>query len=563
MTPILTQLITNGRTSSSKHKLTVIQNFYHRHQTHIFGSTLAVIDPRRSGKNNDGNISNQSNKKNSKYRKQGGASSYKFVDAARVKVTGGTGGKGCISYESVLGSKYKKRPDGGHGGNGGDVIIVADANEQSMNMSTHHYRGQDGTNGGSRQRHGRNGKDKIIRVPCGVVVKRVLGYDEIWDEENGIVQKISSDDYDGGDNGSNEENDGAREYRFQNDCLINPEVSLDKEFNDDIEENGKNDEYQEAIQNNSNQNKTLPFDYEDIVNTGVKSEDDGMYHWSQDDDDELVSSSSAIDNLMEREKVTVTDLDKAGSYIVIASGGRGGVGNCAYAKRQFVPHLISKAAEKSRGISGDEVYLELELKLIADIGLVGFPNAGKSSLLAAMSKAKPEIAPYPFTTLHPLVGCVEYRDGFRALVADVPGLIDGAAEGRGRGHNFLKHLERTKALLYIVDAAGVDGRDPINDLAILVDEIISYGDGDMMRRPALVVANKLDLIPDNDLREEILLALSDVATEKGILFNSDVLGISAGVSGEGLGGLSTSIRDLVELGEINRLKTNEEWATYT
>ncbi len=428
-----------------------------------------------------------------------------------------------------------------------------------------------------------------------------MGYDEIWDEENGNVQKISFD-HDGDRDDENEENGGTREYRFQNDVLLNQEreaamVSIDDKAyrnneteeigasknNDDdlierdLKEMGDDDYLHQGIQNNSNsnQNKNLPFDYEDVVNTGVKSQDDGMYHWAQDgegmeytfdsdnDGDLLESSSSAMENLMEREKVTVADLDKPGSYIVIASGGRGGVGNCAYAKRQFLPHFISKAAEKSVGIPGEEVFLELELKLIADIGLVGFPNAGKSSLLAAMSKAQPEIAPYPFTTLHPLVGCVEYRDGFRAIVADVPGLIDGASEGRGRGHNFLKHLERTKALLYIVDAAGVDGRDPINDLAILVDEIISYGDGDMMTRPALVVANKLDLITDNDLREEILLALSDVATEKGILFNNDVLGISAGVSGEGLGDLSKSIRDLVELGEKNRLKTNEEWASYT
>jgi len=332
--------------------------------------------------------------------------------------------------------------------------------------------------------------------------------------------------------------------------------------------------YEYRSHNNNNKNKNLPFDYEEVVNTGIKSKDDGMYHWAQDDNendnssfvsdsddggDTLVSSSSsAMDNLMEREKVTVADLDKPGSYIVIASGGRGGVGNSAYAKRQYAPHILTKAAEKSRGVPGEEVFLELELKLIADIGLVGFPNAGKSSLLAAMSKAQPAIAPYPFTTLHPLVGCVEYRDGFRALVADVPGLIDGAAEGRGRGHSFLKHLERTKALLYIVDAAGVDGRDPVDDLEVLVDEIISYGDGDMMTRPALVVANKLDLILDNELRTEILQALSDVATDKGILFNNEVLGISAGVSGEGLGCLSKSIRSLVELGEKNRQKTNEE-----
>jgi GTP-binding protein len=311
-----------------------------------------------------------------------------------------------------------------------------------------------------------------------------------------------------------------------------------------------------------------PSDYEEIVNQGIKSEDDGMYYFDNErgneaflgmgygiNDDELVSSSS--ESFSDREKVVVADLDKPGSYVVAAYGGRGGVGNCVYAKRQFNQDIVAKAGEKSRSKPGEEVHLELELKLIADIGLVGFPNAGKSSLLAAMSKARPEIAPYPFTTLHPLIGCVEYRDGFRAIVADVPGLVDGAALGRGRGHDFLKHLERTKALLYIVDAAGVDGRDPLEDFSILVDEIQSYGDGDMMARPALVVANKLDLIKDEMMREEIYLALDDMAKEKGIISHEGVLGISAGVTGEGLPHLSKSIRELVELGEQFRSDQNE------
>ena len=138
-------------------------------QSRHLGTTLAVIDPRKSNKTDD--EKRRKNKK-SKYRKQGGQSSYKFVDMARIKVLGGSGGKGCLSYESKYGSRYKKRPDGGHGGDGGYVVIVADANEQSLNMSTHHFRAQDGVNGTSKEMHGKNGKEKIIRVPCGVIVKR-------------------------------------------------------------------------------------------------------------------------------------------------------------------------------------------------------------------------------------------------------------------------------------------------------------------------------------------------------------------------------------------------------
>jgi GTP-binding protein len=192
----------------------------------------------------------------------------------------------------------------------------------------------------------------------------------------------------------------------------------------------------------------------------------------------------------------------------------------------------------------------LELKLIADVGLVGFPNAGKSSLLAAMSRATPHIAPYPFTTLNPLVGYIEYTDGNRVCVADVPGLIQGASEGKGKGHDFLRHIERTKALLFIVDAAGMDRRCPISDLEILTEELAAYGDGNMLNRRSLVVANKIDLL-DNDQQLEITEGLKSVVEEAGIRMEGDIVGISAGVTGEGLPVLSRAIRNIVKLNEAD------------
>jgi GTP-binding protein len=134
--------------------------------------------------------------------------------------------------------------------------------------------------------------------------------------------------------------------------------------------------------------------------------------------------------------------------------------------------------------------------------------------------------------------------------------------GRGRGHDFLKHIERTKALLYIVDVAGVDGRDPLTDISVLVDEIASYGNEDMMERPALVVANKMDLIQDQSLQDEILYSLSSLAIEKGINFNGEVHGISAGVTGEGLSELSRAIRALVEKGNAERQTRNQIFQTF-
>jgi len=175
--------------------------------------------------------------------------------------------------------------------------------------------------------------------------------------------------------------------------------------------------------------------------------------------------------------------------------------------------------------------------------------AGKSSLLCALSRAQPKVAPYPFTTLHPILGCVEYKDGFNVRVADIPGLIEGASTGRGQGHDFLRPVERTKALLYIVDAAGVDGRNPVEDLIVLADEVDSYSGGNLMDRPALVVANKLDLLSPGRVND-ILGEIGNTAKDIGInIYSSgasvDVLAISAGVTGQGLAELSKAIRGIV------------------
>jgi GTPase len=175
----------------------------------------------------------------------------------------------------------------------------------------------------------------------------------------------------------------------------------------------------------------------------------------------------------------------------------------------------------------------------------GFPNAGKSSLLRAMSAATPEVAAYPFTTLHPMIGCINYRDGFRVLAADIPGLIDGASEGRGKGFDFLRHVERTKALLYVVDSASVDCRDPLSDLRTLAKELASYGDGSLMDRRVLVVGNKVDLL-HADHAAEVQELLKDTAQELGLLMDHDPMMISAGVSGHGLMELSKAIRRIVQ-----------------
>ena len=274
----------------------------------------------------------------------------------------------------------------------------------------------------------------------------------------------------------------------------------------------------------------------------------------EDDEDDEIASSPNIDNdastepifsIEPRQVVTVADLDVPGSHVIVARGGPGGFGNMSFAHRHGPLPDGTILLRRAKGRPGEQVLLELELKLIADIGLVGFPNAGKSSLLRAMSKASPDIAPYPFTTLHPLVGVLEYRDGFQLRAADIPGIIAGAADGRGMGHDFLRHVERTAALLYMVDAAGVDLRHPLDDLTTLVHELERYKDGSLVSdRRALVVANKVDLLHP-DAIPEVVAALQETAISLGIQLEQDVFAISAGVTGQGLGVLSKAMREIV------------------
>ena len=183
----------------------------------------------------------------------------------------------------------------------------------------------------------------------------------------------------------------------------------------------------------------------------------------------------------------LADLDLPGAKVVVAKGGRGGRGNARFA-------TSTNRAPRYRefGQPGEEKRLELELKLIADAGLVGYPNAGKSTLLTRISEARPKVAAYPFTTLHPVIGVVEYPDYARINAADIPGLIDGAHANVGLGHEFLRHIERTKVLIFVLDMGGVDGRNPLDDYSSLKKELDLYREG-LASRPALIVANKMDL----------------------------------------------------------------------
>jgi len=182
----------------------------------------------------------------------------------------------------------------------------------------------------------------------------------------------------------------------------------------------------------------------------------------------------------------ITDLTQHGQQFVLCKGGRGGLGN-----RNFATATRQTPRFAQPGEAGTEGDFLLELRIIAEVGLVGYPNAGKSTLLSVISKARPKIAPYPFTTLHPQIGIVEYADFHRLTVCDVPGLIEGAHKNVGLGHSFLRHIQRCKILVLLLDMAGTDAREPWEDYKQLLSELGLY-DETLLDRPRLIVANKMD-----------------------------------------------------------------------
>ncbi|GGO87920.1 GTPase Obg [Nocardioides phosphati] len=240
-----------------------------------------------------------------------------------------------------------------------------------------------------------------------------------------------------------------------------------------------------------------------------------------------------------RDGTVLGDMLGAGTEMVVAQGGKGGLGNAA----------LASAKRKAPGFAllgepGEELEIVLELKVVADIGLVGFPSAGKSSLIASISRARPKIADYPFTTLVPNLGVVRAGDT-TFTVADVPGLIEGAAEGRGLGHDFLRHIERCAALLHVIDTANIEpGRNPVDDLDIMEGELQRYGG--LEDRPRLVALNKID-VPDG---RDIASFVVDELRERGL----EVFEVSA-ASGEGMKELIFAMARIVQAARAEKPHT--------
>ncbi|HSW51103.1 MAG TPA: GTPase ObgE [Bryobacteraceae bacterium] len=220
------------------------------------------------------------------------------------------------------------------------------------------------------------------------------------------------------------------------------------------------------------------------------------------------------------------DFTRDGESYVAARGGRGGRGNA-----RFATSTHQAPREHEPGRPGEERQLRLELKLLADVGLVGFPNAGKSTLISRISAARPKIADYPFTTLEPHLGVVSLGDERTFVVADIPGLIEGAHQGHGLGVQFLRHVERTRLLAHLVDVSEASGRDPVNDFEIVMRELACFSET-LTAKPMLVVATKLDVAQDPQRIE----ALRTLAAERGLGFHA----ISS-ATGEGIEALKQSM----------------------
>ena len=195
---------------------------------------------------------------------------------------------------------------------------------------------------------------------------------------------------------------------------------------------------------------------------------------------------------------TIADLTEHGQEVVLAQGGAGGLGNL-----HFKSSTNRAPRQKTDGKPGERRMLQLELKVLADVGLLGMPNAGKSTFIASVSNARPKIADYPFTTLHPNLGVVRTAPGKSFVIADIPGLIEGAADGAGLGHQFLRHLQRTGLLLHIVDIAPFDeGVDPVADAKAIILELQKY-DEELFQKPRWLVLNKVDMVPEAERAERV------------------------------------------------------------
>jgi len=304
-----------------------------------------------------------------------------FIDEAKIKVEAGRGGDGIVSFRREAKGRRFGKPDGGNGGAGGKVVLVCDERERTLAAFKRlkNFRAKDGTAGMSNRRTGKNGKDLILKVPCGTIV-----------------------------------------YQLRD---LRSEIK----------------------------GKKFPAFRKKVI-----------------------------------------DLKNINEKIVICKGGKGGFGNA-----HFCTATTRAPKKRTRGEPGEKKLLFLKIKLLADIGLIGLPNSGKSTLLSCLSRARPKIAEYPFTTLEPNLGIVSVL-GKKFVVADIPGLIEGAYKGKGLGDKFLRHIERCQKLVHLID---VNSADVVRDYRTVRSELKSYSNK-LLSKKEIVVLNKIDMASELEIKNQ-------------------------------------------------------------
>ena len=281
-----------------------------------------------------------------------------------------------------------------------------------------------------------------------------------------------------------------------------------------------------------NVNTLVDFRFRRLFKAKPGGKGEGSNKYGRNAEDLLITVPLGTIVKDEESGQVMADLSRDGQQAIVAKGGRGGRGNWHFRTSANRTPIFAE-----RGEPGEERWLRLELKVLADIGLLGYPSVGKSSILRKVSAAQPEVAAYHFTTLNPILGVVDLPDHRSFVMADIPGLIDGASEGVGLGHDFLRHIERTKILIHVLDVSGMEGRDPIDDYEKINAELAKYSEK-LSRKLQIVAANKIDLLTDDS---DNLERLMDYMTAKGI----EVYPICA-VSGDGMDRLLERVWTLLE-----------------
>ncbi len=436
-----------------------------------------------------------------------------FVDHIKIHAKAGDGGDGSSHFrrEKAL---PNGGPDGGDGGRGGSVILIVDEHTDNLRYFFYRpeYKAEAGIPGKGQKRTGRSGKDLILKVPPGTTIYRSKPKEP---------KKRSADDFiepdlsDANWSGNFVENSDGELLLMSRD-ESSEELVAPTEV-DESKEPAKSQDAAEPSGDDSGDTDSKPDEEADFL---VDDDDDGSSEFFEDGEEESDEEEHPYGTV-------VADLTNAGDKLVLCKGGGGGTGNW-----RFRTDTNQAPIEFTMGEPGEEDWFYLELRRIADIGLVGFPNAGKSTLLNTISNASPKVAAYPFTTLRPMVGVVDFPGFYRTTVADIPGLIEGAHANVGLGHDFLRHISRCTYFLFVVDTAAVDQRDPISDIQILRKELRLY-DEELGEREWLIVANKVDLEESNMYLEAL----------KNRFPKQEIFPISA-ESGEGIEALKKRLCDL-------------------